>query len=41
MEQNNTLEPLILSEEAIREIEGAVLDENSSEELSEGKGDEE
>ena len=33
--ENNTLEPVILSEEEIKEAEG-LLDENSSEELSNG-----
>lgn len=40
MEQNNTLEPVILSEEEIKEADG-LLDENSNEELSEGNGGEE
>lgn len=38
MEQNNTLEPVVLSEEEIKEAEG-LLDENSSEELSNGGGE--
>ena len=38
MEQNNTLEPVVLSTEEIKEAEG-LLDEYSSEELSNGGGE--